>query len=31
LAAIKQRLEDAESAGFEEEDFASMMKLLGSK
>lgn len=31
LAAIRQRLEDAESAGFAEEDFASIMKLLGSK
>jgi len=31
LAAIRQRLEDAEAAGFAEEDFAAMMKLLGTK
>jgi len=31
LAAIRQRLEDAETAGFAEEDFAAIMKLLKSK
>ena len=31
LAAIRQRLADAEAAGFADEDFAAMMKLLGTK